>query len=48
MRELDAVTRAAVRLALSLAVLSTKSPAASRTASADGRMGSIIGPIAPG
>jgi len=42
------VSRAAVRLALSRIVLSTKSPDCYRTAIAAGRIGSIIGPIDPG
>jgi len=45
---LAAVSRPAVRLALSLAVLLTKSPGFFCTASAAGRIGSIIGPIEPG
>jgi hypothetical protein len=40
-------SRPAVRLALSLAALLTKSPGSLRTASAAGRIGSIIRPIAP-
>jgi hypothetical protein len=40
-------SRPAVRLALSLAALLTESPGSLRTASAAGRIGSIIQPIAP-
>src|SRR5260370_40052410 len=48
MSVLATVSRPAVRLALSLAALLTKSPGALRTASAAGRIGSIIRPVAPG
>ena len=48
MSVLAALKRPAVRLALSFAALSTKSPGLFRTAIAAGRMGSIIGPMAPG
>jgi hypothetical protein len=43
-----AVSRLAVRFALSLAALLTQSPELFRDASAAGRMGLIMCPIAPG
>jgi len=48
MSVLVAVSRPAVRFALSLAALLTKSPGSFLTASAAGKIGSIIRPIAPG